>query len=166
MLPAWIRSRHVFLGIFVATALMMGFGYWLQYAQGLEPCPLCMTQRIFIMLAGLTALVAAAHGPGRAGIRVYGTLVALWCLVGGGFSLRHLWLQSLPPGQAPACGPDLAYMFDAFPLKDALLLLLRGDGNCAEVDWAFLGVAIPGWTLVAFVIIAALAAWSALRPRT
>jgi len=57
-------------------------------------------------------------------------------------------------------------MFDAFPLKDALLLLLRGDGNCAEVDWAFLGVAIPGWTLLAFAVIATLAAWSALRPRT
>ena len=52
MLPAWIRSRQVFLGIFLATALMMGFGYWLQYAEGLEPCPLCMTQRIFITLAG------------------------------------------------------------------------------------------------------------------
>ena len=166
MLPAWIRSRQVFLGIFLATALMMGFGYWLQYAEGLEPCPLCMTQRIFITLAGLTALVATLHGPGRVGVRVYGTLVTLWCLVGGGFSLRHLWLQGLPPGQAPACGPDLFYMFDAFPLQDALLLLLRGDGNCAEVDWAFLGIAIPGWTLLAFVIIAALAAWSALRPRT
>jgi len=77
MLPAWIRSRQVFLGIFVATVLMMGFGYWLQYAEGLEPCPLCMTQRIFITLAGLTGLAAALHGPGRAGIRVYGTLVAL-----------------------------------------------------------------------------------------
>jgi len=165
MLPAWIRSRQVFLGIFVATALMMGFGYWLQYAEGLEPCPLCMTQRIFITLAGLTGLVAALHGPGRAGIRVYGTLVALWCVVGGGFSMRHLWLQSLPPGQAPACGPPLEYLFDALPLKDAFMHLLRGDGNCAEVDWTFLGIAIPGWTLLAFAVIALLAAWSALRPR-
>ena len=106
MLPAWIRSRQVFLGIFIATALMMGFGYWLQFAEGLEPCPLCMTQRIFIMLAGLTALVAALHGPGRAGIRVYGSLVTLWCLVGGGFSLRHLWLQSLPRGRRPPAGRD------------------------------------------------------------
>ena len=71
MLPAWIRSRQVFLGIFIATALMMGFGYWLQYAEGLEPCPLCMTQRIFITLAGLTALVAALHGPRRAGTVSY-----------------------------------------------------------------------------------------------
>lgn len=165
MLPAWIRSRQVFLGIFVATVLMMGVGYWLQYAEGLEPCPLCMTQRIFITLAGLTGLAAALHGPGRAGIRVYGTLVALWCVVGGGFSIRHLWLQSLPPGKAPACGPPLEYLFDALPLKDAFMQLLRGDGNCAEVDWTFLGIAIPGWTLLAFAVIALLAAWSALRPR-
>ncbi len=165
MLPAWIRSRQVFLGIFVATVLMMGFGYWLQYAEGLEPCPLCMTQRIFITLAGLTGLAAALHGPGRAGIRVYCTLVALWCVVGGGCSIRHLWLQSLPPGNAPACGPPLEYLFDALPLKDAFMQLLRGDGNCAEVDWTFLGIAIPGWTLLAFAVIALLAAWSALRPR-
>lgn len=166
MLPDWITSRLMFLGIFVATALMMAFGYWLQYAEGLEPCPLCMTQRIFITLAGLTGLVAALHGPGRAGIRVYGLLTLLFCAVGGAVSSRHLWLQSLPPGEAPACGPDLAYMFEAFPLKDAVMLLLQGDGNCAEVDWAFLGVSIPGWTLLAFVIIAALAAWNLARPRT
>src|SRR5512139_3807263 len=115
MLPAWIRSRQVFLGIFIATALMMGFGYWLQVAEGLEPCPLCMTQRIFITLAGLTALVAALHGPGRTGIRVHGALIVLFSLVGGGVSARHVWLQSLPPDQAPACGPGLEYMFDAFP---------------------------------------------------
>lgn len=166
MLPDWITSRLVFLGIGAVTALMMGFGYWLQYGLGLEPCPLCMTQRVFIVAAGVTGLVAALHGPGRTGIRVYGALVVLWCLVGGSVSSRHLWLQSLPPDQAPACGPSLEYILDAFPLKEALKLLLHGDGNCALVDWSFLGVSIPGWTLVAFVAIAGIAAWNAVRPRT
>lgn len=165
-MPAWIRSRHVFLGFFVATAAMMGFGFWLQYAVGLEPCPLCMTQRIFIVLLGLSALVAALHGPGARGVRIYAAIAALLCMAGGSVSARHVWLQSLPPEQAPACGPDLAYMFDAFPLKDALRLLLQGDGNCATVDWAFLGLSIPAWTLLAFVVFLLLAVWIMLRPRT
>ena len=165
MLPAWINSRLVFLGIFVVTALMMGFGFWLQYAQGLAPCPLCMTQRLFIVATGLTALVAALHGPGRAGIRAYAALAGLFCVVGGAVSSRHVWLQSLPPGEAPACGPDLAYILDAFPLREALKMLLSGDGNCAVVDWSFLGVSIPGWTLVAFVILTGIAAWNVIRPR-
>jgi len=166
MLPDWITSRLLFAGTFFTTVLMMCFGYWLQYAEGLEPCPLCMTQRIFITAAGLTALAAALHGPGRSGIRVYGTLLALFCLAGGAVSSRHLWLQSLPPDQAPACGPGLEYILDAFPLKDALKLLLHGDGNCAQVDWAFLGVSIPGWTLLAFLILAAVALGNVVRPRT
>ncbi len=166
MLPAWIRSRHLFLVIFVATAAMMGFGYWLQYAEGLEPCPLCMTQRIFLVLLGLTGLVAALHGPGARGVRVYSALAALLCVAGGSVSARHVWLQSLPPELAPACGPDLAYMFDAFPLKDALRLLLQGDGNCATVDWTLLGLSIPAWTLLAFAGFLLVALWNGLRPRT
>ena len=165
MLPAWIRSRHVFLGVFIVTAAMMGFGFWLQYARGLEPCPLCMSQRIFIVLLGLTGLVAAVHGPRRLGVRIYSAFAALLCVAGGSISARHVWLQSLPPEQAPACGPDLAYMFDAFPLKDALRLLLRGDGNCATVDWSFLGLSIPAWTLAAFAGFALLVAWTGWRPR-
>jgi protein dithiol:quinone oxidoreductase len=166
MLPDWITSRLLFLGIFLATASMMCFGFWLQYVKGLQPCPLCMTQRFFIVAAGLTALAAAVHGPARAGIRVYGALVALLCIAGGSVSARHVWLQSLPPDQAPACGPGLAYLFESFPLTEALALLLRGDGNCALVGWSFLGLSIPGWTLVAFVVIAAIAVWNCLRPRT
>lgn len=165
-MPVWIRSRHVFFAIFLATVVMMAFGFWLQYARDLEPCPLCMTQRIFIVLAGLVGLVAALHGPRATGVRVYAMLLMSFSLVGAAVSIRHVWLQSLPPDRAPACGPDLAYMFDAFPLQDALLMLMHGDGNCAVVDWSFLGLSIPAWTLVAFAILAVLAFWSALRPRT
>lgn len=164
-MPAWIRSRQVFLGIFVATVAMMGFGYWLQFAEGLEPCPLCITQRIFIILLGLTGLAVAVHGPRAMGIRIYATVAMLFGIAGASVSARHVWLQSLPPDQAPACGPDLAYMFDAFPLRDALRLLLHGDGNCAVVDWSLLGLSIPGWTLLAFVIFVLLALWCALWPR-
>jgi disulfide bond formation protein DsbB len=166
MLPSWFTSRILFLGVFATCAAMMGFGYWLQYALGLEPCPLCMTQRVFIVAVGLTGLIAALHDPARLGIRIYATVMALLCVAGGSFSARHVWLQSLPLDQVPACGPSIDYILDTFPIMEALEILLRGNGNCAIVDWSFMGVSIPGWTLVAFAGLLALSAWTLLQPQT
>lgn len=166
MLPSWFTSRMLFLGVFAVCAGMMVFGYWLQFALGLEPCPLCMTQRFFIVAVGLVGLVAALHDPARLGIRIYAALMTLLCLAGGAFSARHVWLQSLPPDQTPACGPSIDYILDTFPIMEALEVLLRGNGNCAVVDWSFIGVSIPGWTLVAFGGLLALSAWTLFQPRT
>lgn len=166
MLPSWFTSRMLFLCVFASSAGMMGFGYWLQYALGLEPCPLCMTQRVFIVAVGLAGLVATLHDPARLGTRIYAAVMALLCVAGGAFSARHVWLQSLPPDQAPACGPSIDYILDTFPIMEALEILLRGNGNCAIVDWSFMGVSIPGWTLLAFGGLLALSAWTLLQPRT
>lgn len=164
MLPSWYNSRLLFLTIFLGCAGMMGFGYWLQYALGLEPCPLCMTQRFFIVAVGLTALAGALHGPQSLGLRIYALVAVLFGIAGSGFAGRHLWLQSLPEDLTPACGPSIDYILDTFPLSEALEILLRGNGNCAEVDWSFLGISIPGWTLVAFVGLIAVCLWTLLKP--
>jgi protein dithiol:quinone oxidoreductase len=164
MLPVSVTPRQVFLGLFLFCAGLMAFGYYLQYVVGLEPCPLCMTQRVFLVAAGLTALAAGLHGPGRIGVRIYAALTMLFCLVGGAFSGRHLWLQHLPEDQAPACGPSIDYILDTFPPGEALEVLLRGNGNCAQVDWSFLGVSIPGWTLLAFAGIALASLWACSMP--
>ena len=156
-------QRLVFFIVFVGTCLLMGVGFFMQYVLKLEPCPLCITQRFFIVLCGIFALGAALHNPERTGARVYGFLVTCSALVGAGFSSRQLYLQSLPPEQAPACGPSIQYMFETFPLTEALSLLLRGDGNCAEVLWTFLGISIPGWTLVAFAGLALIGVSEALN---
>jgi disulfide bond formation protein DsbB len=147
------NSRLLFLLVFVFCALLMTTGYFMQYAMDMEPCPLCITQRFFIVLCGLISLIGALHNPGQKGRIGYGSLLALSALAGSGFSGRQLWLQSLPADQVPACGPGLAYMLETFPLSEALSILLSGDGNCAEVSWRFLGLSIPGWTLVCFAIL-------------
>jgi disulfide bond formation protein DsbB len=90
-------------------------------------------------------------------------LVPLLCLAGSGFAGRHVWLQSLPEDQVPACGPSVDYLLDNFPLSEALQILLRGNGNCAEVDWSLLGLSIPGWTLLAFIGIGVIAGWNGWR---
>ncbi|HSG89105.1 MAG TPA: disulfide bond formation protein B [Pseudomonadales bacterium] len=143
-----ISSRSLFAAMFLAAAALLGTAFYMEYVMLLEPCPLCMMQRIWVAIAGLLALGAAIHG---AGARIWSLAVAAAALIGSGFSLRQLWLQSLPPDQVPACGPGLSYMIEVFPLSEVLRAMVMGTGNCAEVTWTLLGLSIPGWVLVAFI---------------
>ena len=118
---------------------------------GMEPCPLCVFQRIaFVAMAA--ALLLGVARPGR----LCAGLTALAGLAGSGLAMRHLWLQSLPPDQVPACGPGLDYLLGAFPLTQVVDMVLSGSGECAEVDYV-LGLSIPAWTLLAYLVIAAAA---------
>lgn len=142
-------------GIIAFAAL--GFALVLQYAFGLEPCPMCVFQRVAMVAVGLIMLAAALHGPsGRLGQGIYAGLAALAAGSGIAIAGRHVWLQNLPEDQVPACGPSLDYMMDVMPALDVIRTVLSGDGNCAMIDASFLGVSLPGWTLLGFV---ALAIW-------
>lgn len=160
MLPSVRQTNGL---IVIACSLLLAVALYMEHVMGFVPCPLCMTQRVFVLLVGLVALLAFVHHPRRRGRRVYGSLGLAAAVIGGGFSSRQLWLQSLPPDRVPACGPDLYYMLDVFPFLETLKVMLTGDGNCAEVSWTFLGISIPGWTLVAFVGLAALNIWQLVR---
>lgn len=130
---------------------MMGTALaYFQYYLQLEPCPMCIMQRVAVMSIAAVLLVATLHNPVGWGIRVYGALVTLLAGAGAAIAGRHVWLQSLPPDQVPECGPGLDYILEVFPLSEAVQMVLRGSGECAEVLWRFLGLSIPGWTLVAF----------------
>jgi disulfide bond formation protein DsbB len=130
---------------------MMGTALaYFQYYLQLQPCPLCIMQRVVVMCIAAVLLVAAIHNPVGWGIRVYAVLVTLVAAIGAAIAGRHVWLQNLPLDQVPECGPGLDYILEVFPLNEALRLVLHGSGECAEVLWRFLGLSIPGWTLVAF----------------
>ncbi len=144
-------------------ALLLGYGYYLQHAQGLEPCPLCLVQRGFFYAVAVVCLVAALHGPRHIGITLYGVLGALFAAGGAATAARQVWLQSLPPDKVPQCGPDLFFMLENLPLSRALEKLVQGSGECAAVDWKFLGLSIAGWSLVWFVILAVYLLWLAVR---
>jgi disulfide bond formation protein DsbB len=139
-------------------AALLGYGYFLQYVQGLQPCPLCMVQRgfFFLMLVGFAA--GALHGRWPL---LYGGLAFLSAAGGAATASRQVWLQSLPPDKVPQCGPDLFFMLDNFPLGRTLENLFYGSGECAAVDWKFLGLSIAGWALVWFVALGLYAAWLA-----
>jgi len=149
-----ISARWIFLAIFLSCAGLMGYGLYLQHVQNLDPCPLCILQRYAFIAVGLVALTAALHGPGRVGQAIYGLLVTLAAGTGGGIAARQIWLQHNPPNVLD-CGPDLAYMLDAFPLSQVLPKVFKGEGDCAKVTWTFLGLSIAEWALVWFVLLVA-----------
>lgn len=145
--------RMIFLLAFLIPAALLAVAFYMEYVMGLEPCPLCWLQRFAFMAVGITGLLALLHNPGNIMGRVYGFLLALFSGAGVGLAGRQLWLQSLPPDQVPACGPSVEYMLEVFPLSEVLMTALRGTGDCAEVSWRFLGLSIPGWTAIFFVLL-------------
>lgn len=138
------------LGAF-ACAGLMAYALYAQHMLGLEPCPLCIFQRVAVIALGAVFLLAAAHRAGNAGRRAYSVLLGLVALAGIGVAGRHVWLTTLPPERVPACGPGLDFMLESFPLRDALAMVLSGSGECASVDWTFLGLTMPAWVLIALV---------------
>lgn len=143
-----------------ASGLLMAI-FFFQKILGLEPCPMCIFQRVAMLSAGLVFLVAALHGPKAWGRWVYSGLATLASAIGAGIAWRHVWLQGLPEDQRPACGPTLSYLMDMMPLQEVVTTILKGDGNCAKIDWTFLGQSLPFWTLMVFL---ALIAWALLTP--
>ena len=152
------RRAAYALGFLVCAALM-AWALWLQYGEGLEPCPLCMFQRVCVTLVGLVFLIAGIQNPGRRGAAFYAVLTLLVAGAGAGFAGRQIWLQSLPKDQVPACGMGLSYMMQTLPFFDVVRKVLEGSGECAEKGWVFLGLSIAGWTFVFFasMIVAAIA---------
>ena len=145
---------------FAAIVGLMGYALYAEHVLGLEACPLCIFQRMaFIALACVFA-VAAVHGPSSVVARVYAVLGVLAAGTGAGIAGRHYYIQNLPADQVPACGPGLDYIMDAFPLLDALELVFTGSGECAVVNWSFLGLSMPGWTFLWFLALGALAVFA------
>lgn len=137
--------RKVLTLILLFCIGLLATAYYMEYQMGLEPCPMCIVQRIAIALAGLAAFIGIIHNNFP---KLYFSLTAFFSLSGAASAIRHLYLQSLPSDQIPSCGPDLNYLIENAYFSDALVKLFIGDGNCAEVVWSLLGISIPGWVLI------------------
>ena len=161
MVPPTHRQSYTI--ILVSTIGLMSYGLYTQYFQGLEPCPLCMTQRFFYCLIGAFALLGLIHNPQPIGNKSYGGLMAISAAGGIATAGRQVWMQHLPPEQVPACGPSLEYMLESFPFAQTLKMLFMGDGNCAEVIWSFLGLSMGEWSLLWFIGFFIASIWHILR---
>jgi protein dithiol:quinone oxidoreductase len=146
-------------------AALLGYAYYAEYVLHLEPCPLCIFQRVGIFALGVTFLLAAWSDPRVAGRRVFAALIVLAALATVAVASRHLYIQSLPEGSVAACGASLDFMLKVFPLHDVLSKVLSGSGECAKVTWRFLGLAMPAWVLIAALALGAAGAWNNLKRR-
>jgi protein dithiol:quinone oxidoreductase len=150
--------------LFVASVIGMAFALYLEHVQGLEPCPLCVFQRLGLIALGFFSLIALIHNPKSNGLkRSYAFLGTLGILWSAGVAARHVWLQHLPPDQVPSCGPGLDYLVDVLPLKSVLEQVLTGSGECAVIDWTFLGQSLPVWSFVFFSVLTLVSVWQLFR---
>jgi len=148
-----------------ACAALLAFAFYSQYGMGLEPCHLCVFQRVTVAALGFAFLLAAFGS--RPGAR--GALFAAMIGISGGATIatagRHVWIQMQPEGSVPACGADLAFMLDLFPLTEVILKVFKAGGECAKVDWSFLGLTMPAWVVAWALVLTAGGIWINLQKR-
>lgn len=163
---AW-TFRAQFLTGFALCAALLAYALYVQFGMLMMPCPLCILQRIAFAVLGLVFLVGGLHAPkGRVGRAIYGLLAFIPAAAGAGVAARHVWLQSLPPSEVPLCtSMGLDYMIEAMGPMSALAKVLEGSGECAKIDWTFLGLSMPAWTLAWFIGLALGALWAGFRRR-
>lgn len=158
-----ITPRISNLLVFLVCASLLGFALYNQYVDYLEPCPLCIIQRVVFFWMAIVALLAAIHNPDQTGQRVYAWMVVFGSVLGTAIAGRHIWLQNLPADEVPECGPGLNYMLENFPLTEVFSTVLQGSGSCAEVKWTFMGMSMPMWTMVWYIGLGVLALWTTYR---
>ena len=158
--------RAQFLAGGLACIALLAYAIFEQFQMGIEPCPKCIFQRIAFIAMALFFLTAAAHGPRATGRRVYAVLVAIAATAGSIVAVRHLMVQFGPHDPLlEGCGPGLNYLLDAFPLAEAVKKAFMASGDCGEINWTFLGLTMPGWTLVCYLLLGAGALWAGFRRR-
>jgi disulfide bond formation protein DsbB len=153
MIQRLLAGRTGYLLGFLACFGMVAFALYIQQKEALEPCPLCIFQRIAFMAMGVAFLAAALHHPGALGRKIYAGLQFSAATAGMGIAMRHIWIQSHPDEVMSECGAGIGYMFERFPLHKVLELVFKGTGECSSVDWTLLGFTIPQLSLLAFVLL-------------
>lgn len=148
MLNKLIAGRTGYFIGFIACFGLVGLALWIQTRYNLDPCPLCISQRIVFMSLGMLFLLAAILNRYPKFFAAFQVLVALG---GAGVAVRHWWIQAHRESMIADCGVGFDYMFENFPLEKALKLVFKGTGDCAAIDWTFLGLTIPQMSLIGFV---------------
>lgn len=158
-----LGNRYLNLAGALACTAMMAYALYAEHKLLLTPCPMCVFQRLATVALGIVFLVAAIQNPSGWGRRVSAAGILL--AAGAGISVAgwHVWLQNLPADEVPACGPGFDYIIDSFPLLDALKVIFSGSGECAEIDWLFLGLTMPAWVAICFVCLLTYGLWVNLR---
>ena len=146
-----LKGKTGYLMGFVSCFAIVALALVIQTQYDLEPCPLCISQRIVFMSLGVLFLIATFIPPSSWLKKIFTGLQILTALGGAGVAIRHWYLQANKESMIADCGVGFDYMFENFPLEKAFKLLFRGTGDCAAIDWTFLGLTLPQLALICFV---------------
>jgi disulfide bond formation protein DsbB len=159
MLNKWFSGKSGYLLGFVGSFGLVALALWIQTRYQLNPCPLCISQRMVFMALGLLFLITAFVKANTLLSKFFTLLLVLTALGGAGVAIRHWWLQAHRDSIIADCGVGFDYMFENFPLQKALTLVFRGTGDCAAIDWTFLGLSLPQMSLLAYLGLAVYAVY-------
>ncbi len=151
--------RRVYALVCAVCLALLAFGLYLQHVVGLEPCPMCIVQRYTLVLIAVVAAVGAAVSGRRAQLAL-AVLLSLLAVFGAFVAARQSWLQWYPP-EIATCGRDFYGMIENFPLQRAIPMIFKGSGDCAAIDWTFLGGSIANWSFLWFLAFALGGLWLA-----
>lgn len=142
-----------FLGAFICYQLIVTALYF-QYAEYMDPCPLCIFQRVAVISLGAVLLINAIFNPIIQSWfnRILQILGLFWAIAGIVVAGKHVYIQNLPLDEIPECGAPLDMLMDVMPFFEVIQQVLTGDGKCAEINWDWLGISMPGWMLIIFII--------------
>ena len=161
-----ITRRNLLLTGFLFCVLLIAYALYTQYVLGLEPCPLCILQRVAVIALGLSFLFMALRPPQTKQSKFFASLlVMIVSSVGVGIAARHVWLQHLPPDQVPGCGPGLDFMMSNFPLSEVFQMVFSGSGECAEISWSFAFLSMPAWVIIWLIFLGSYGVWTIYQGR-
>ena len=156
-----VTRRKLFLTGFLISVLLIVYALYTQYVLGLEPCPLCILQRVAVIALGISFLLLTLRPPLRKQSKfLTSLLLVIISSMGVGIAARHVWLQNLPPDKVPGCGPGLDFMMANFPLSEVLEMVFSGSGECAEISWSFAFLSMPAWVLIWLIVLGSFGVWS------
>lgn len=141
---------------FIATLAcfgLLGGGYFIEYVYHIEPCPLCILQRLVFGIIAILFLVGALHNPKGIATYIYSILIMLMSITGSLLAARQIWLQHLPPDQVPSCTAGLNRLLEVYPVLEALKLIFNSSGECSVIDFTILGLSLAEWSLFSFVLL-------------
>lgn len=152
-------SKPVLVAVGVISLALVGYALYLQHIEGMAPCPLCVIQRYaFVLIAVICFLFAILP---RGTVKTGALLGILAALSGAGTAGWHLWVKANP---TVSCGIDpLETSLNKIPTAELMPFLFKADGLCATPYPPILGLSIPQWSLLWFVVFTLVLAWAALR---
>lgn len=151
MLVRFFNARRLLAAIGIGSLALIAAGFVIAEWYALNPCPLCIFQRVLYLLLALFALLGVAlfrYAPVR---RALAGLAFLTAVGGIATASYQTWLQSQPssPFECGFGDPNLIERLVDW-LGQLWPAMFLATGACSSKEWVFLGLSMANWSIVCF----------------